>query len=45
MHYMPSVASLDPRLKSCYQGASTSNAPKYGLGYIEQCEQLFLNAD
>lgn len=40
IHYMPSIASLDPRLKSCYYGARTPNTPKYGLGYIEQCDTV-----
>jgi len=40
IHYMPSIASLDPRLKACYQGSRTPNSPKYGLGYIEQCDSV-----
>jgi hypothetical protein len=38
IHYIPSISSLDPRLKACYQGARTPNSSKYGLGYIEQCD-------
>jgi hypothetical protein len=37
MHYLPSISDLDPRLQSCYKGARTSKSPKYGLGYVEQC--------
>jgi hypothetical protein len=38
IHYMPSIESLDPRLKELYRGARTLNSPRYGLGYIEQCD-------
>jgi hypothetical protein len=38
IHYMPSIESLDPRLKEIYRGTRTPNSPKYGLGYIEQCD-------
>jgi hypothetical protein len=38
IHYMPSIESLDPRLKEIYKGTRTPNSPKYGLGYIEQCD-------
>lgn len=40
IHYMPSIAILDPRLQDCYKGTRTPNAPKYGLGYVEQCDTV-----
>jgi hypothetical protein len=38
IHYMPSIESLDPRLREVYKGTRMPNSPKYGLGYIEQCD-------
>jgi hypothetical protein len=40
IHYMPSIESLDPRIKEIYRGMRTPNSPKYGLGYIEQCDTV-----
>jgi len=40
IHYMPSIESLDPRIKEIYRGMRTPNSPKYGLGYIEQCDAV-----
>jgi len=40
IHYMPSTATLDPRLQDFYKGSRTPNSPTYGLGYIEQCDSV-----
>jgi len=40
IHYMPSIESLDPRIREIYKGMRTPNAPRYGLGYIEQCDTV-----
>jgi hypothetical protein len=40
MHYLPSISDLDPRLQDCYKGARMAKSPKYGLGYVEQCNSV-----
>ena len=40
IHHMPSIETLDPRLQDVYKGMRPPNTPKYGLGYIEQCDQV-----
>ena len=43
IHYMPSVESLDPRIKDIYKGMRPHVTPKYGLGYTEQCDIVILD--
>ena len=40
IHYMPTIETLDPRLQDIYKGMRPPGTPKYGLGYIEQCDQV-----
>jgi hypothetical protein len=40
IHYMPTIETLDPRLQNIYKGMRPPGTPKYGLGYIEQCDQV-----
>ena len=40
IHYMPTIETLDPRLQDIYKGMRPPRTPKYGLGYIEQCDQV-----
>jgi hypothetical protein len=37
---MPSIESLDPRIKDIYKGMRPPGTPKYGLGYTEQCDTV-----
>jgi len=37
---MPTIETLDPRLQNIYKGMRPPGTPKYGLGYIEQCDQV-----
>ena len=40
IHYMPTIESLDPQLQDIYKGMRPPRTPRYGLGYIEQCDQV-----
>jgi hypothetical protein len=45
IHHMPSIETLDPRLQDVYKGMRPPGSPKYGLGYIEQCDKIIPAAD
>jgi hypothetical protein len=40
IHYMPTIETLDPRLQDIYKGMRPPGTPRYGLAYIEQCDQV-----
>jgi hypothetical protein len=40
IHHMPFIETLDPRLQDVYKGMKPPGSPKYGLGYVEQCEKV-----
>jgi hypothetical protein len=40
IHYMPTIETLDPRIQDIYKGMRPPGTPRYGLGYIEQCDKV-----
>jgi hypothetical protein len=40
IHYMPTIETLYPIIKEIYKGMRPPGTPRYGLGYIEQCDQI-----
>jgi len=43
IHHIPSIETLDPKLQDVYKGMRPHGTPKYGLGYIKQCDQVIPN--
>ena len=37
---MPTIETLDPIIQDIYKGMRPPGTPRYGLGYIEQCDQI-----